>query len=264
MRHSVQNLLFVCACYFATISYAQGNPAQLPEISFGGFRSTPQIGGSSGGGGNSRPHTIWDLLVEKAEGYMQSMLFCTLSRPDLRDGVSEIKPCEQSPLSMAIVENLVTLLDVPNATSEKREEAVNKMVQACNSLEQIGSQTCELENFRRVQDCFNNQQVLEQYFKLAGLDSLCGAGGNQTDLNGMFQTFWNKGGKDCMNPISFDRLSQDSLLCFELIKTHPKWELKEMTSCIADQFKKCGGTGAKDAVMPLLEGIQKAYRDIRR
>lgn len=39
--------------------------------------------------------------------------------------------------------------------------------------------------------------------------------------------------------------------------------MKEMTSCIANQLKKCGGTGAKDAMMPLLEGILKAYRDIQ-
>jgi len=165
---------------------------------------------------------------------------------------------------MAIVENLVTLLDVPNASSEKREAAVDKMAQACNSIEQIDSQTCELENFRRVQDCFNKQQVLEQYYKQAGLESLCGRGGNQTDLNGIFKAFWDNGGKQCMNPHSFDRLSQDSLLCFELIKTHPDWDLKEMNACIADQFKKCGGAGARDAVMPLLEGIQRAYHDIRR
>lgn len=31
----------------------------------------------------SQPTTIWDLLVEKAEGYMHSMLYCTLSRPDV-------------------------------------------------------------------------------------------------------------------------------------------------------------------------------------
>ncbi len=63
------------------------SPTSLPEEGGGGGQGVISLGtlfAGGGGRGGSRPtHTMWDLLVEKAEGYMHSMLFCTLSRPDV-------------------------------------------------------------------------------------------------------------------------------------------------------------------------------------
>lgn len=79
MWTSVGMLVLLISCSVTS------SPTSLPEEGGGqGVISLGKLFAGGGGGGGSRPtHTMWDLLVEKAEGYMHSMLFCTLSRPDV-------------------------------------------------------------------------------------------------------------------------------------------------------------------------------------